>query len=142
VYRVFMAAILVLGLPVALIAGAPAATAERSEQVVFSGAGAGDFGPFGFWVWCQVETSNPYETDCNGSIYFYQLGLTKHVTGDVTEPADDQYQMDLASSNGSIDCTLTNEPPIVHGPHNTVDASCSSPSGTGTSTNAVVTNNG
>jgi hypothetical protein len=142
VSRVFMAAVLALGLPVAMIAGAPAATAERSEQVVFSGTGGGDFGPFGFWVWCQVQTTNPYETDCNGALYFYQLHLTKQVTGDVSEPADDQYQMDLASSNGSVECTLINEPPIVSGPHNTVDASCSSPAGKGTSTNAVVTNNG
>ena len=140
--RIFLAAVLALGLPLALITQAPVASAERSEQVVFSGIGSGGFGPFGFWVWCQVETSNPYETDCNGSMYFYQLGLVKHVTGDVSEPADDQYQMDLASADGSVACTLTNEPPIVSGPHNTVDASCSSPSGKGSSTNAVVTNNG
>jgi hypothetical protein len=109
---------------------------------VFSGTGGGDFGPVGFWVWCQVQTSNPYETDCNGSMYFYQLGLVKHVGGEVSEPADDQYQMDVSSADGSVACTLTNEPPIVHGPHNTVDVSCSSPSGSGSSSTAVVTNNG
>lgn len=140
--RKLLAVMLALGLPLAVVAGASAASAARSEQVVFSGTGFGDFGPFGFWVWCQVQTHNPYETDCNGAIYFYELGLTKHITGDVSEIADDQYQMDLASRDGSIACTLTNEPPIVHGPDNTVDASCSSPSGSGTSTNAVVTNNG
>lgn len=140
--RVLIAVTLAVGLPLSAAATATPASAARSEQVVFSGTGSGDFGPFGFWVWCQVQTHNPYETDCNGAMYFYGLHITKHVTGDVSEIGDDQYQMDLASKDGSVDCTLTNVPPILQGPNNTVDADCSAPSGTGSSTTAVVTNNG
>src|SRR6266540_1395681 len=140
--RRFLVVALALGLPAGLIAGAAPARAERSEQVVFSGTGNGDFGDFGFWVWCQVDSQNPYETDCNGAMYFDELHLTKHVTGDSSEPEDDTYQLDVASRDGSVDCTLTNVPPILQGPHNTVGVSCSSPLGSGTSTNAVVTNNG
>jgi hypothetical protein len=139
--RIVVAACLAVAVPIGLLATAPVASAERSEQVVFSGTGFGDFGPFGFWVWCAVDSHNPYD-DCNGAMYFYGLHLTKHVDGEVTEPEDDQYQMDLSSRDGSIVCTLINEPPIVHGPHNTVNASCSTPAGSGTSTTAVVTNNG
>lgn len=46
--------------------------------------------------------------------------------------------MDVASKDGAVACDLWNELPILHGPHNTVDVSCSSPAFDGTSTNAVV----
>ena len=58
------------------------------------------------------------------------------------ELGDDVYQMDVASTDGSVACTLTNVPPITHGHTNTVDISCSSPSATATSTDAVVVSTG
>jgi hypothetical protein len=143
VSRRFVVAALVLALPIAIAGLSVPAGAERSEQLVFSGDGEGSFGEVEFWIWCQVESENPYETDCNGAMTFDDQGIHgTHVTGDASEPEDGVYQMDVASSSGNIDCTLTNEPPIVHGPHNTVDIDCSSPSGSGTSTDAVVNNNG
>jgi hypothetical protein len=134
---VLSAAALVAGV---LAIGPTASAANNSEQVVFSGTGFGSFGPVGFWIWCEADSNNPYQGECNGSMYFYALGLTKHVEDvvPISEPEEHMYVMDVASSDGSIACTLTNEPPIVHGPHNTVDISCTSPSGSGQSTTAVV----
>lgn len=124
-----------------VVATGPAASAaNNSEQVVFSGTAFGSFGPVGFWIWCEADSSNPYQGECNGAMYFYALHLTKHVedVAPIAEPEEHSYVMTVASSDGSIQCTLQNETPIVHGPHNTVDVSCTSPSGTAQSTNAVV----
>jgi hypothetical protein len=134
---------LAVSVPLSLMLSVPAAHAQRSEQLVFSGEGEGSLGEVEFWIWCQVESENPYETDCNGAMRFDDLQLARHVTGDSSEGAQDQYTMDVASSDGAIACTLTNEPPIQHGPHNTIDIACTSPLvGTATSTTAVVNNNG
>ncbi len=45
--------------------------ANNSEQVVFStSGGSGTFGGkstgFGFWIWCEGQSSNPYQGECNG----------------------------------------------------------------------------
>src|SRR5881396_1867690 len=110
------------------VPGSAAQAAGNSEQVVFSGIGLPPTSsePFGFWVWCQNEQAassrGRYETDCNGALYFYQRGIVLHVTGEITELSEGVYAMDLVSSDGRVDCTLTNVPPILHGPHNTVTA--------------------
>ena len=110
-----------------------------AEQIVFSGTGSSTLGPFGFWVWSEdQDASNPYHGEANGSIYLYALHLTKHVEGEVEEVGEGSYQMTLSSRDGSIVATLTNVPPTMHGPHNTVLATFSTPSGTGSSTSAVV----
>ncbi len=117
--------------------------ANNSEQVVFStSGGSGTFGGkatgFGFWIWCEGQSSNPYQGACNGSMYFYALGIVKHVAGMVTETATDTYQMDVVSTaDDSVACTLTNVPPITSGPTNTVNVSCTKPSGSGTATSVV-----
>jgi hypothetical protein len=114
---------------------------HHSEQIVFSGTGVGDFGPFGFWIWCQDADSNtPYAGECNGAMYFYALHLTKGVEGEVSELSEGIYQMTVASRKGSsVSCTLTNaSEEISSGPTNTVNVACTTPSGSGTSTNAVV----
>ena len=105
--------------------------ANNAEQIVFSGQGLPPVSsePFGFWVWCQNDQAGPsvgksnYETDCNGALYFYDRGVVVHVTGEVSEPSEGTYVMDLESSDGSVSCTLTNSPPISSGPHNVVTAS-------------------
>ena len=108
--------------------GSAAQAAGNSEQVVFSGIGLPPTSsePFGFWVWCQnqqaASSRGRYETDCNGALYFYQRGIVVHVTGEITELEEGVYVMDLQSSDGRVDCTLTNALPILHGPHNTVTA--------------------
>ncbi len=124
--------------------------ANNSEQVVFSGAGFGTFtpaggsptvSPFGFWIWCESDSGNPYVGQCNGAMYFYALGITKGVEdGSITELSDGIYAIHILSrkDNGlTVDCTLTNES-SNKGPTNTVDVACTAPAGTGQTTNAVV----
>ena len=95
------------------IPGSAAQAAGNSEQVVFSGIGLPPTSsePFGFWVWCQNEQAassrGRYETDCNGALYFYARGIVVHVTGEITELEEGVYVMDLQSSDGRVDCTLT-----------------------------------
>lgn len=123
---------------------ASAQGANNSEQVIFSGAGSfPGVTPFGFWIWCEADSENPYQGECNGAMYFYALGIVRHVAGMITEPEEHVYQMDVVSTrDDSVACTLVNTPPIVHGPHNTVTVTCTAPSQVqgvqGTSTNAVV----
>src|SRR5437773_12385550 len=79
--------------------------ARNSEQIVFSGIGLPPVSsePFGFWVWCQNEQASPharYETDCNGALYFYDRGIVVHVIGEVTEPSEGEYVMDLDTTDG------------------------------------------
>jgi hypothetical protein len=129
-------------LVLAVVSSAPAQP-QNAEQVVFSGTGFGSQGPFGFWIWCMAEPSGQsagvYEDECAGSMYFYALGITRGVSGDVTETSEGVYQMDVSSRrDDAVSCVLWNETPIQHGPRNTVHASCSSPASVGTSTNAVV----
>ena len=105
--------------------------ANNAEQIVFSGTGLPPISsePFGFWVWCQNHQASPavghsnYETDFNGALYFYARKVVVHVTGEVSEPSEGMYMMDLDSSDGSVSCTLTNSPPVSSGPTNTVSAS-------------------
>ena len=142
------AAVLALGVTVARAAG--------SEQIVFSGTGFPPVSsePWGFWVWCQNEQADPsvghskYETDCNGALHFYDRGVVVHVTGEISEDelVEGMYVMDLESDDGSVICTLTNTPPILRGPRNTVSASNCTVNGKSVagllSTNAVVTATG
>jgi len=140
--------VLLLTVFTSLIMAAAVGVAQpnNSEQVVFSGTGFGTFDgtptPVGFWIWCEAESENPYAGECAGSMYFYALRITKHVI-DAEEPgivenADESYTMHVASTDGSVDCFLTNEEPTRNGPRNTVDVECGAPAGSGTSTRAVV----
>jgi hypothetical protein len=139
--KFLVAAIAGLSLTVAGIGLASPAAADGHEQVVFSGEGDGSFGgvetEVGFWIWCALDESGDYD-DCSGTIQFDDLHLTRHVEGEVSEPEEGVYVMDVASSDGSVVCTLTNDPPVEHGPHNTVTVTCSSPQGSAVSTTAVV----
>jgi hypothetical protein len=118
---------------------------HHSEQIIFSGTGFGTFNdtpsPFGFWIWCQDEdSSTPYAGECAGAMYFYALGITKGVEGEVIETSEGIYQMTVASRrDAAVSCQLTNaSEELEHGPRNTVDVTCVTPSGSGQSTNAVV----
>jgi hypothetical protein len=139
--RIVALAGMLASLALVTLAVGPAAQAAAKEQVIFSGEADGTAGEVGFWVWCAVDEAGNYD-DCRGAIQFDVLHLTKHMDGEVSEIGEDVYQMDVSSSDGSIACTLTNEPPINHGPTNTVDISCSSPSSTAQSTDAVVVSTG
>jgi hypothetical protein len=133
---------LLTALTLALVAIGPAAVAQGHEQVIFSGEAEGSLGEVGFWIWCAVDESGRYD-DCSGALAFDDLHLVRHVEGEVSEPDEEVYQMEVASTrDGSVACTLTNVPPITHGRTNTVDISCTAPSGTATATNAVVVSTG
>jgi hypothetical protein len=133
-----IAAIAALAAAVAL----PAAAANNSEQVVFSKTGAfsQSLGPFGFWIWCEADSNNPYQGECNGSMYFYAFGTPRHVIdGSISEGPDGIYTIHVVSSDGFIDCTLVNTAQAVKGPNNTISVTCSSPaSGSATATGSVV----
>jgi len=136
--------LLVMVLPITLCSPTVQA-AMNSEQVVFSGTGSGVFpsapghsSPFGFWVWCESDSTNPYVGACAGAMYVYALGLTRHVSGTITELSSGAYLMTVHSSDGAIVASLTNTPPVTKGPTNIVTAAFSSPAGAGKSTNAVV----
>jgi hypothetical protein len=120
-------------------------TARNSEQVVFSGVAStgSTFGsPVGFWIWCEADSTNPYAGECNGAMYFYALGITKHVDDSATilELSEGVYKITVASTkDSSIACTLQNSAAPVRGPNNTVTVTCSAPaSGSATSNTAVV----
>ncbi len=122
----------------------PAVRAASAEQVVFSvnvlsgfGTFSGTATPVGFWVWCEAESANPYQGECNGSLYFYALGGPQHVTGTIRELAPGQYQMHVTSVGGFV-CTLTNALPVTSGPTNKVTVACTSPAGTTTVQGVVV----
>lgn len=125
-----------------LVAGLPAAAQpSNSEQVVFStsGASSASLGQFAFWIWCEADSNNPYQGECNGSMRFSSLGASKHVMdGSISEGPEGIYSINVLSTDGSINCTLTNTAPAVQGPNNTIMVSCSSPSGSATVTGAVV----
>ena len=118
------------------------AASHASEQVVFSGvANVGStFGsPVGFWIWCEAESNNPYDEECNGAMYFYALGITRHVEGEIAELSEGVYEMTVESTlDQTVSCKLKNPNEAVHGPHNTVEVTCTTPAGTATSLNAVV----
>jgi hypothetical protein len=125
-----------------------ARAASNSEQVVFSGTATGTFGGVpsrvGFWIWCEAESDNPYVGECNGSMRFAALGLDKHVEDvvPISEPTPDHYVMRVASSDGSINCTLSNTPPTKSGPAKTVQTVCAAPAGSATTNSAVVMETG
>ena len=130
---------------VAFLVAAPSSGATASEQLVFSNSAAGS--PVNFWIWCEAESGNGYAGECNGSMYFYSLGIrAQHVIDfseiSITELADDQYQIRVISSrdNGAtIDCTLTNETlPVQPSPNNDILVSCTHPNLTVTVSGSVV----
>jgi hypothetical protein len=128
---------------VAVLAVSSAQAANSSEQVIFSKTGAfsPSLGPFGFWVWCEADSQNPYAGACNGSMYFYLFGTPRHVSGFITEGASGIYTMHVSSADGFIRCTLTNTAQAVSGPKNTVHVDCTSAppiSGSADASGAVV----
>jgi hypothetical protein len=137
-----MLAKFLLGLSLMMVvvgASAVSATAaNNSEQVVFSGTGATNIGPFGNWIWCEADSTNPYHGNCSGSMYFYAQHITKHVVGEITESSPGLYTMNVWSSDHSVMCQLNNPNEAVRGPHNTVDVSCSAPAASGSSATEVV----
>ena len=110
--------------------------------------------PFGFWIWCAAAPSPKsapptYQAAlvCQGSMYFYFLGVPQHVASDftVTENADGLYT--IAVFGKDFACQLNNTT-TNQGPHDTVHVDCDFDSrfggGTGSAdvTNATVNTTG
>jgi hypothetical protein len=138
-------ALVCLAAGAAFLVTAPGGSASASEQVVFSNQGVStSAGTLGFWIWCEADSENPYQGECNGSIHFGGLPSNHviDVDGSLTELAEGQYSVELISSrdNGaSVDCTLTNETlPVASGPNNDILVSCTHPSVTTTASGSVV----
>jgi hypothetical protein len=96
---------------------------------------------------CQsTSTTNAYGNDCAGSGYFYKLNpATESIEGSVVSgSAANGYTLSVHNKTGAfaINCTLVTVPPATPAASNTVNVSCSTPSGTATVTNAVVTASG
>jgi hypothetical protein len=144
--RTFTSLFLVLAVAAIVLCGAHqvgARSRQHSEQVIFSGVGScTEFGDVGFWIWCEADSNNPYQGECNGAMRVYSKHITKHVDGDVEEDeSTGAYTMTVQSRDGTLSATLTNEPPPKKGPRNTVDFTVTIPDGSscsGSSTNAVV----
>ena len=151
-FFLFVAAIAVA--PVILhLLPARTARAAASQQVIFSGTGvftddslSKPITPFGFWIWCEGESANPYEGACNGAMYFYALGITKGVFGSATGSGQ-VFTLTVRSADNVVKCQLTNHTPVLSGPANMVTANCTAPAQVvdttdsdtaGLSTNAVV----
>jgi hypothetical protein len=132
-----------------------AAAANNSEQVVFSGAGSGTFSlnggdptvtPFGFWIWCESDSGNPYVGECHGAMYFYTLGVVRSVEdagpGAIIENGEGLYSISVVDKKGQglIFCTLTNSSDNP-GPSNMITVGCTAPGaiiGTGLAPDSVV----
>lgn len=130
------------------LAVAPGASSQGggARQLVVSGqippgATTGTLGPFGIWVWCEdPDASNPYAGECAGSMYFYDLGLTKFVEDEegTLSLTSTSFSVELVSPDDSIDCTVSGTT-ANRGPSNTISVSCSAPAGrSGTLSNVVV----
>ena len=143
-----LAAGIIGGALVTLMGGVIPASAALHEQIVFSGEAHGTFSgtqtDVGFWIWCAVDQAGGYD-DCNGAMHFDQLMPSKHVDGSVTELGTGEsqhYRMDVTSRDGTIVCSLENTPPITSGRTNRIDISCSAPSGSASTSTAVISSNG
>ena len=146
-------AVLFLGALVLFLGHGRVARAAASQQVVFSGTGVftddsltKPITPFGFWIWCEGASGNPYQGACNGAMYFYALGITKGVFG-TGSGSGQVFTMTVHSADGRVACVLTNGAPVTSGPSNMVTARCTAPpqvtdsadnDTAGLSTNAVV----
>jgi hypothetical protein len=89
-------------------------------------------GDFGIWVWCEdPDAGNNYAGACVGSLYFYDLALTKAVFGTLTVLEEDAFfSMDLTSRDHpvSVACTVSGGlADLKPGPRNTVHVACSLP---------------
>ena len=135
-------------LAVVTLVGAPAGSSHGrgASQLVVSGQippgeTTGTLGPFGIWVWCEApDASNPYAGECAGSMYFYDLGLTKFVEDEegTLFMTSTSFSVEFVSTDGSIDCTVSGTT-ANPGPSNTISVSCSAPAGrSGTLSKVVV----
>ncbi|HXL79239.1 MAG TPA: hypothetical protein VN951_00060 [Pyrinomonadaceae bacterium] len=135
---------------------------NNAEQLVFSTPGSfmpltgntSEGTPFGFWIWCAAAPSPKsapptYQAAlvCQGSMYFYFLGVPEHVASAFTVKEDAEGLYTIMVFGKDFACQLNNTT-TSQGPHDTVNVGCSfSPgfgggTGTATVTNATVNTTG
>lgn len=164
--------IALLLLVVGLLVSPSPVYAAQSHQLVLSCSSAGIAGQktnpclgfsssgvsniFGFWIWCETSSSNPYNGQCGGALYYANVATGAYVAVHVEDSAPaTPGSVTVTTSDGKITCTLV--PPLTStsGPTNTIGASCSGPGAftfpfspgapvpgfTGVFVNAVVTQN-
>lgn len=117
-----------------------------TTQVMFQGTGTGTFNakatPFAFSIRC-------YGTNCVGALSLGEVSDVAYVTGTVTQVQPETYMMSVSSTSptgrafpaaspANMSCSLVNTPPIAKGDGNTVTVTCSTPAGSGSSTDATV----
>jgi hypothetical protein len=135
-----LAAVTLMAAPAGSSRGGGATQLVVSGQLT-PGVTTGTLGPFGIWVWCEApDASNPYAGECAGSMYFYDLGLTKFVEDEegTLSMTSTSFTVELVARDGSIDCTVTGTT-ADKGPSNTITVDCSEPAGrSGTLSKVVV----
>ena len=124
--------------PLLTLCTTTAFAANNQIHVVFSGNAVGNFGAHpgtaNFNIWCKLTpgpNANSYGVDCAGSMSFPSLGITREVeetdSGVTENPSTGAFQMHVQSmvdSGQSVNCFLTNVPPLTNGPTNTVNVNC------------------
>jgi hypothetical protein len=135
-----------LGIAAMMLVAVTAFPANNAEQVIFSGAGLMTLRgntqpatPFGFWIWCAfhpsaASTPPTYQAAqvCQGSMYFYALGIPSHVVSafSIVEDPDGVYTFPVVGLKSPNDtspefvCFMHNAEPPKNGPNNTVTADC------------------
>ncbi len=130
------------------LALAPGAQASGAQQIVFSAQNPPSTGsftsgsvttPFGFWIWCEGASTNPYTGRCGGAMYFYGLAIVRGVQ-DFAAPTfgTSAVTLHVQSGDGAVHCDLTGPLSPSSGPTNTISVTCMKPSGSGTASNAEV----
>jgi hypothetical protein len=122
-----------------------------NQQLIFqdrAGTGSGSFNgqttPFGFWIWCQPVSSNAYGTECVGSLYFYHLGITTGVDGQVNYFSQSGNNLAFTVTVSAVhntavsSCVFSFSGTVGEGASNRVSLICTKPAGTGTDTQVSI----
>ena len=135
----FALLLLVIGL---LVLPAPVYAAQ-SGQIVLSCSGDGVAGQktnpcvglssqpqgvsniIGFWIWCEISSTNPYNGQCAGSMYYVNVATGAYVAVHVAESGPVSYtSVTVTTSDGQITCTLMPPSNPTQGPTNKIAGSC------------------
>ena len=105
-----------------------AQAASSGEKIIFSGIGVPPTSnePFGSWAWSRPNRPAPTATTKPTATArcISTRAASTHVTGEISEPEEGVYVMDLVAPRAGLQCSLGNLQPIVSGPHNTVIGEC------------------
>ncbi len=140
---------LILSITLLAVAAAPTVSASSSQQVVLACISPPShssnstncpsipsFCPTGlfctsniggFWIWCEVSSSNPYNGQCAGDMYLFEIPggyvhvSVSEVTGEVSPSSETVQSTDPSNS---FTCTFTIPASPTQGQTNAVPTSC------------------